>query len=135
MTTVEKGGGGTVNMWYLNQKISGLVFVKPNIPALKYGRDMEIEAANNFIDFIKGKHKCIKLSDCELFVDETLLYVGASPDGILLCLCCEKACMEIKCPYSINYTKPCYFNSEYLRLCDGKTVLKSPTSITHSACW
>ena len=66
MTKVGKGSGGTVNMWFLNQKISGLVFVKPNIPALKYGRDMEIEAANTFNEFINGKHKDIKLSDCEM---------------------------------------------------------------------
>ena len=32
VTKVEKGGGGTVNMCSLNQKISGLFFVKPNIP-------------------------------------------------------------------------------------------------------
>ena len=38
MTKVEKRGGGTINMWYLNQKISGLNFVEPNIPA--YGRNM-----------------------------------------------------------------------------------------------
>ena len=44
MTKVEKGDGGTVNIWSLNQKISGLVFVKPNITAVKYGRDMKIEA-------------------------------------------------------------------------------------------
>ena len=68
MTKVEKNGGGTVNMWSLNKKISGLAFVKPHIPALKYGRDMEIEVAKTFIEFIKGKHKDIKLSDCELFV-------------------------------------------------------------------
>ena len=67
---VEKGGGGKVNMWSLNQKISGLVFVRPNIPALKYGRDMEIEAANTFTEFIKRKHTDIKLSDYGLFVDE-----------------------------------------------------------------
>ena len=66
MTKVGKGSGGTVNMWFLNQKISGLVFVKPNIPALKYGRDMEIEAANTFNEFINGKHKDIELSDCEM---------------------------------------------------------------------
>ena len=64
MTKVEKGGGATVNMWSLNQKISGLAFVRPNIPALKYGRDLKIEAAKNFTEFIKGKHKYIKLSDC-----------------------------------------------------------------------
>ena len=55
VTKVEKGGGGTVNMWSLNQKMSGLVFVKSNILAQKYGRDTEIEAANTFIEFIKGK--------------------------------------------------------------------------------
>ena len=60
MTKVEKGGGGTVSMWSLNQKMSGLVFVKSNIPALKYGRDIEIEAANAFIKFIKVKHTDIK---------------------------------------------------------------------------
>ena len=85
---------------------------------------MEIEAANTFTELTKGKHKDIKLSDSGVFVDETLLYVGASPDRILLCSCCEKACMEIKCLYSINYTKQCYSKLEYLRLCDSKTMLK-----------
>ena len=33
---------------------------------------MEMEAANTFIEFIKGKQKDIKLSDCGLFVNETL---------------------------------------------------------------
>ena len=110
MIKVEKGDGGTVNMWSLNKKISGLVFVQQNIPLLKYGRDMEIEAENSFIEFIKGKHKDIKLSYCGLFVDETLPYVGASPNRILLCSCCEKTCVEIKCPYSIDYAKPSYSN-------------------------
>ena len=124
MTNAEKCGGGTVNMWSLNLKISGLVFVKPNFPALKHLRDMEIEAANTFIELIMGKHTHIKLSDCALFVDETLSYVGTVPDTILRCSCCEKTCAEIKCPCSINYAKPCYSNLEYLRLCDGKTVLE-----------
>ena len=102
----------------------GTGFVKANIPALKHDKNVEIEAANTFIEFIKGKRNEIKLSDCGLFVDKTLPYVGASPDRILLWSCCEKACVEIKCPYSINYTKPCHSNLEYLRICDGKTVLK-----------
>ena len=64
---------------------------------------MEIEAANTFVEFIKGKHANIKLSHCGLFVDETLPYVSASPDRILLCSCCEKACVEMKFSYSINF--------------------------------
>ena len=125
MTKVEKGDVATVNLWSLNQKILRLVFAKPNLPALKYGRDMEIETANTFIEFIKGKHTDIKLSNCGLFVDETLSFVGVSPDRNLLFSCCEKACVEIRCPYSKNCTKPCYSNLEHLGLCDGKTVLKN----------
>ena len=49
ITKVKKYGGVTSTMWFLNQKMSGLVFVNPNIPALKYGRDMEIEPASTFI--------------------------------------------------------------------------------------
>ena len=78
MAKVEKGGGDTVNRRYL----TGLVFVEPNIPAQKYGRDMEIEAANTFIESIKRNHTDVKLSDCGLFVDEKLRYVGASPDRV-----------------------------------------------------
>ena len=43
-----KGTGGYVNLWALNQKISGLTFVNPNIPSLKYGKDMEPEAINTY---------------------------------------------------------------------------------------
>ena len=107
------------------RKFQDCFFLKPNIPALKYERDMEMEAANTFIEFVKGKHTDVKWSDCELFVDQILPNVGASPDRILLYSCCEKACVKIKCPYSINYTKPRYSNLEYLQLCDGKTVLKN----------
>ena len=96
----------------LNKTISGLIFFKPNIPALQYGRG--------------GKHTDIKLSSCGLFVDETLPYVAASPDVILLRSCCEKVWVEIKCPYSINYKKPCYSDLEYLQLCDGKIVENVP---------
>ena len=41
MTKEEKLSGGTISMWSLNQKISGLVFIKLHIPVLKYSRDME----------------------------------------------------------------------------------------------
>ena len=87
-------------MWSLNQKISGLVFIKPNFPALKYGRDMENRGSKYFhTEFIEEKYKDIKLSESGLFVDETLPYVGASPDLVFPCSCSEKGCVEIKCPY------------------------------------
>ena len=75
---------------------------------------MEIDTANIFIEFLKGKHKDIKLSEYRLFVDETLPYVRVNLDRILFYSSFERTCVEIKCPNSINYTRPCYFNLEYL---------------------
>ena len=37
------------------------------------------------------------------------------------CSCCGKACIEINCPYSINYTEPNKQNLDYLYK-DGDTV-------------
>ena len=59
----------------------------------------KIEAANTFTEFIEEKYKDIKLSESGLFVDETLPYVGASPDLVFPCSCSEKGCVEIRCPY------------------------------------
>ena len=52
MKKVRKVGGGVVNIWSLKEKFSGMTFVNPNIPALKYGRAMEIEAVNTFAEYI-----------------------------------------------------------------------------------
>ena len=106
MTKVEKGGGGNINMYALNQKISGLAFVSPDIPALKYGRAMEDEAVKTFVQLMKGKHTNFAVSECGLFLDTELPYVGSSPDRIVSCTCCKQSCLEVKCPYSINYTSP-----------------------------
>ena len=37
MRKVTKLGGGCINMYALNEKISGRTFINPDIPALKYG--------------------------------------------------------------------------------------------------
>ena len=41
-------------------------------------------------------------------------YTGASLDWLISCLCCGKACIEIKCPYSMNYTESNEQNHDYL---------------------
>ena len=73
----------------LEPKKLRMAFVNTNISAVKYGRDMEQRKANRFI---KGIHKDIKLSNSGLFVDRTWPYVGASPNSILMCSCCEVTC-------------------------------------------
>ena len=93
-------------MYSVNQKVSGLTHTNPNIPVLKYGRDMEDEAANDFLSAMKLKHKNPKMIQCGLFLDKVSPVIGASPDRIFYCDCCPPACVEIKCPFSINYTSP-----------------------------
>lgn len=105
MTKVNKGCI-SVDLWPLHQKISGSVFVSPDIPALKYGRVMEENAVNHFFDIMKKKHKNLQIQECGLFLDKTVPFIGGSPDRIITCTCCEPACLEVKCPYSINHLSP-----------------------------
>ena len=52
--------------------ISGMAFVNPNIPALKYGRDMEIEAVNTFAEYIKNYHPDCIILECGLVLNEII---------------------------------------------------------------
>jgi len=101
-----KGGAASLSMWSLFQKISGLVHVNPNIAALKYGRTMEMHAVNKFEEVFTKQHKDLKLIECGLFLQKAFPFIGGSPDRIVSCSCCERSCLEVKCPISINYTTP-----------------------------
>jgi len=125
MVKVFKGTGGSVNMWALFQKLSGYTFTNPNIPALKYGREMEVHAANKLEKILKDAHKKSTMSECGLFLHSELPYIGASPDRIFSCSCHPKACVEIKCPYSISHLSPCdpKVKLDYLKTIDGELKL------------
>ena len=114
MNKILKPTGGCVDMWSLCQNISGLSFTNPDFPALKHGRTMEMEAANEFFKLMKKKHKNLVISECALFLGKTNCFTGASSDRLMICDCCEDACVEIKCDLSINYDKPNEKNLDYL---------------------
>ena len=95
-----------IDPFNVNQEISGFTYVNPELKALKYGRGMEDIAANGFFEVMKEGHKNLKLTNCGLFLDETAPVIGATPDRLMTCDCCPPSCVEIKCPYSINYTSP-----------------------------
>ena len=75
------------------------MFVSHDIPALKYGRSMEVNAVNLFSDLFSENHRYVKVEEYGLFLDNTLLVIGASPDRIISFYSCHKACLEVKCPY------------------------------------
>ena len=67
MKKVGKGGGGVVTIWSLREEISGMTFVNPKIPALQYGRAMEIEAVNTFAEYIKNYRQDCIISEMDWF--------------------------------------------------------------------
>ena len=73
----------TPDFWSLFQKVCGNAFVSPNIPALKYGREMEPIAATKFIDIFSKTHKNVKVDTCGLYLHSSFPFIGASPDGIV----------------------------------------------------
>ena len=95
-----------VNIWSLKEKISGMTFVKPNILASKYEREIEIEAVSSSAEYIKNYHHDCIISECGLVLNESIPYIGASLDWLMSCSSYGKTCIEIKGPYSINYTEP-----------------------------
>ena len=42
------------------------------MPALKYGRDIEMEAVNTFAEYIKNYHQDCIISEYELILDKTM---------------------------------------------------------------
>ena len=60
MSKILKPTGVCVDMWSLYQNISGLSFINPDLLALKYGRAIEMEAANKFFELMKKRRKMKK---------------------------------------------------------------------------
>ena len=71
-------------------------------------------------------HSNCKMISCGLFVSKSHPYIGASPDTLVLCSCCQKACVEIKCPYSIRNQSVvgAWNETSFLEKRDGKIQLK-----------
>ena len=70
------------------------------------------------------KHDDFKLSDTGLFIDHTNPFLGASPDGMVECSCCDKGVVEIKCPYCYNQDLPDDDNTFYMINRKGTWSLK-----------
>ncbi|CAN7989782.1 unnamed protein product, partial [Ixodes pacificus] len=70
----------------------------PNVFSVRWGKDNEVKARNRFIADEAPKHRGFEAKMCGLLVDSERPYLGASPDGIVFCGCCDDAVLEIKCP-------------------------------------
>ena len=86
---------------------------------------MEEEAVNSFDHFMRKSQKDFKTVECGLVLHNEFPFIGASPDRILSCSCCLPVCLEVRFPYSINYTSPddSCVNLPYLTRNDDKLQL------------
>ena len=45
-------------------------------------------------------HPDFQLAKNGLIITTEFPFIGAFPDGLVLCSCCGKGCVEIKCPFN-----------------------------------
>ena len=60
---------------------------------------MEPEAKQCFAQVFSASHHDVQVKDTGFHVKADTPYLGASPDGIVICTCHTPAVLEVKCPY------------------------------------
>ena len=75
-------------------------------PALKWGLDNEATAKEAYYTKMSELHSQFSIHSCGLQINTLYPHLGASPDGIISCLCCGDGLVEVKCPYSIRDESP-----------------------------
>ena len=72
----------------------------PKVPALEWGRLKADIARKAYISAVSHRNKSFEVRPTGLHLHSDYPYLGASPDGLVYCLCCGPGLVEIKCPYS-----------------------------------
>ena len=88
MESFKQGGSGNLGLWNLFYRISGFDFVRPDIPALKYGISMESVCFRD----LSSENNYFQSQERGLFLDHNFPVIGACPDRIVSRSCCSKSC-------------------------------------------
>ena len=80
--------------------------VTSRVPALKWGVDHENVARQQYIDMMSHQHNTFECHPAGLMVCIEHSHLGASPDGLVTCVCCGSGLVEIKCPYKHREEHP-----------------------------
>ena len=73
-----------------------------SVPPVMWGREHEADARSAYATIAAPAHDNFTLTECRLIVNEQCQYLAASPDGLILCRCCGKGVLEIKCPFAFR---------------------------------
>ena len=66
----------------------------------QWGLEHEKSAIEKYCTETKNSHSNLTYTASGLVLNPSYPYIGATPDGIVQCSCCEKRVLEVKCPYS-----------------------------------
>ena len=76
------------------------------VPALKWGVNHDDQARQEYIELMKRHHEGFECHPAGLTVNPKYPHLGASPDGVVSCVCCGSGLLEIKCPYKHREEHP-----------------------------
>lgn len=98
-----------------------------HVDAIKWGRDNEKKAREEFFRIVSVQHQQPKVSMCGLRAIESAPFLAASSDVIFSCSCCGKFCVELKCPYSARQSSISegWERVDFLHKVDGNLKLKT----------
>ncbi|XP_061580348.1 inhibitor of growth protein 1-like isoform X1 [Cololabis saira] len=70
--------------------------------AMTWGCDHETFARDIFINDHKKRHENVKAENTGFFINPSVPFSGASPDGLVSCDCCGVSVIEVKCPFCVK---------------------------------
>ncbi|XP_065088846.1 uncharacterized protein LOC135710255 [Ochlerotatus camptorhynchus] len=97
----------------LLKKICHPYMVSSESEATRYGRINETRAKKS-IEKEFQHHRNVCFEDCGIFIHQSKPYMAATPDYLVECDCCGKACIEIKCPFRLSNKQQSFNDLEYL---------------------
>ena len=81
--------------------------------ATEWGCVHEQNAREKYIQVSKMAHNHFEVHDSGLFIHTEFPFIGASPDGLVTCICCSEGILEVKVccemPYIIPVRTVCFF--------------------------
>lgn len=118
----------------LNNYISNQIMTRKHFTSkfTDYGIQFEPVAKQFYKDYAQKTHTNVVFQESGLVVDCKYPFLGASPDLIVNCKCCNVGVIEIKCPYSKMNALPTelpYVLNDHFCISNGKVTLK------HSSSW
>ena len=67
--------------------------------ATSWGCNHEKSARNEYERYMVGRHAEFEVVSSGLVINPAWAHIGASPDGVVICKCCSKGVLEVKCPF------------------------------------